>query len=502
MALAFELKKLFNISDDTIFVQEGFYDFTLRCDLLSLMRPTEGQLVEFINRFEKRDRVELIVMIGDNAPLVITRSSQAFEFIKSVEKEDTYLEDEHLTLELKIAKTIENNILSVYSLENFAINLTQLPPRDLLQVFAKELTGIPGIHFQLYEDYVPFRAGNIVFSKEYFDFGKLEQRELTKKIRDTSGKIKENCHFSNYEEIKVTPYSFYIQDKSNEFPLLNQLFDKLALILSVIAIFNVTTVNDEGLAYKLTGYRTFEGFVKYDELPDKSVGRYYEIFEWIYSDKSRVSDKLGLARNILSISLKEGSLKIDQHAFNSIQSGYQIYLKENINRYIELRGKMTDQLLALTGSASQVINNYVDSFKKSLLAYLSFFLSVLIVRILSNGSYVDVFTKDATILSLVFLVICVVYLVFSEWEYSKECKRLNDSYENLKERYTDLLNIDDINRILNHDKDYSTQLKFIEIKRRAYLVLWAISLVIILIAMLSMSTFLNWEVISKFIQGL
>ena len=103
------------------------------------------------------------------------------------------------------------------------------------------------------------------------------------------------------------------------------------------------------------------------------------------------------------------------------------------------------------------------------------------IEVVSNGSYTGGFTIEITLLSIGFLLISLCLMFFSRWEINKELVRYNDFYANLKERYTDLLDSSDINRILNGDKDFQSNQSFIKERKSKYTALWILSLSILLI---------------------
>ncbi|WP_211047310.1 hypothetical protein, partial [Pectobacterium versatile] len=59
----------------------------------------------------------------------------------------------------------------------------------------------------------------------------------------------------------------------------------------------------------------------------------FDIYEWIYNQGNFV-DKIGLARNIISIHTQDNSiLNIPKSVLKSIESSFDIYLKDNVKQY-------------------------------------------------------------------------------------------------------------------------------------------------------------------------
>lgn len=58
----------------------------------------------------------------------------------------------------------------------------------------------------------------------------------------------------------------------------------------------------------------------------------YKIYDWIYSGGSSI-DKAIIARNIICLHCKyEPLLKVDTKILASIQSNYNLYLKDNVTQ--------------------------------------------------------------------------------------------------------------------------------------------------------------------------
>jgi archaellum biogenesis ATPase FlaH len=118
------------------------------------------------------------------------------------------------------------------------------------------------------------------------------------------------------------------------------------------------------------------------------------------------------------------------------------------------------------------------------------------------GDFNDIFTKDATYIALFLIFISFIYFVYSYWNLSEERSRLTKRYENLKNRFKDLLVEDDIKKILRDDKEFNEELEFIDKRRKYYSLLWVILIFASLILIFSLSTFLNWKVMAIQIQSL
>jgi len=206
---------------------------------------------------------------------------------------------------------------------------------------------------------------------------------------------------------------------------------------------------------------------------------YYEIYKWVY-EGGNIVDKIGLARNIISLNFSKNNLQLSDTTFDAIKSGYKIYQKENIKQYIEVRNKISDQLIILQSNADKIVDSYINDYKKSLLTIVTFFISVIVIKVVSKGDFAGGFTFEVTMLSLGFLSIFLLLMIYSRWEIKRQVERYKEFYENLKIRHRDLLTESDIMRILNNDMDFNNNVDFIGKREKYYSIVWITSFAILL----------------------
>jgi hypothetical protein len=251
-------------------------------------------------------------------------------------------------------------------------------------------------------------------------------------------------------------------------------------------LFDITSLNENRLEYKINGYKSIKGVIDVKAIPSQGVEEYFSIYQWVYSG-GNLNDKIGLARNIISLHFeKAGEVALKGSPFQSIQSSYKVYEKQNIKQYIEIRNKISDQLLDFNNRANKIIESFASGFQKSALALVTFYFSAIAIKVLGQGQFLNVFTLDATLLAIAFLAGSLVYYFVSRWEVIQQRERFVKSYTNLKDRYTDLLDALDIQRILNSDKEFNADLNFIDSKLRAYSRMWWIFLLILFLATITL----------------
>ncbi len=445
-------------------------------------------LNEITSLISEVDKFNLSFKIGENDEISLKKNEDCSIFYQEIINERTIVEDESVLFTLEIKKTTKASI-NIYDYKSFNDFWKTTPIIDLLTLFKNNQLSNGQIVFVLLESEIcSFYSQNIIFS--------------SKPITNNSAlnnTISENCHFGNIKEFPFNPYFFYLIKRPLKDDSISEILDKMSLMFCIISIFDITIIKASILYYKLNGYKSFEDYIAIDNLNKNLNEIYFKIFDWIYSENSKISDKIGLTRNIISLSFKEGDISITESVYLSIQSAYKTYLKDNISKYIEIRNKIFDELGWISQKAGEIIGNYLSNYQKSIFTFLSFFISVFLLRFLSNNKTEYVFSKDVTIFSLAFLLLSIFYLIFSLWNIHLEKKRLIRKYNNLINRYTDLLDINDIKRILKNNEEFNYELYFIDRRKLIYTILWIITIIILISAVLSISNYLNWSFIYNMI---
>jgi len=378
---------------------------------------------EYLANIPQEDKFEISVQIEENDPITIIDRKKTKEFISEFQSSFQYYEEnEKIKFSLTVDKRNNESIRNIYNLDNFTVFWKDINVIDLLIVLKPIIEQDKHLLFKYLEDgKEKFRTLNMFF--DYQIGNQIENNNLKK--------IKENCHFGNFEKFPFTPDFFHPINGNDKNPIINKL-KILASLFSIVSIFDITSIKDNKLKYKLSGYKTFKGDIVIDNSFVECSNTYYEIYEWIYSSDGNSTDKIGLVRNILSIYLEKDITKLDKNILISIKSAYKTYLKENVGRYLEIRNRIFDELSWVSQKSSEIVEKYLSNYQKSIFTFLSFFLSVFIIRVLKTGNFSDVFSKDATILSFAFLIISAVYLLFSKWTLNEEKSRLKRKYENIK----------------------------------------------------------------------
>ena len=135
--------------------------------------------------------------------------------------------------------------------------------------------------------------------------------------------------------------------------------------------------------------------------------------------------------------------------------------------------------------------------KKSVFVFLSFFISIFLFKFLKGGDIDNIFTLDATIFSISFLVISIIFLIYSYNKIQNEITRLGRKYSNLKNRYLDLLNQEDIDKILDSDNEFNYEINYIKDRKRKNTQLWISTIIILALTIFGLAIFESYTTNNK-----
>jgi hypothetical protein len=450
-------------------VKETFYKYESKINSTSIRIPSKDRLFEAFKMFSSRDDIIIDLFIEDSDALPV-RPNNIEEDLEEIQ--DTLnLVDNIKTVELKISivKNLDENSISIYSFDDFFRCLFQLELEHLLQDFNKLIRSNDMINFEILDGTIEnFYSQSIYFNGENVQLPKPNRNKIINKRDEVSNLL-------NYSEISLLPSDFYLIEKSSNKEI-NYFFDKLSGLMSLIFISDISSINNlDELHFKINGYKLINDKFQFRDL-DIDMNEIFDIYEWVYNEGT-ISDKVGLARNVISLNYKsdDEAALLKSNTFNSIKSGYAIYLKENVQQYIEVTNKMSEYLIDLSMKANDVIKNFGNSFRNNNLVVASFFLSVIVFNSLSAQKFTDIFSGEILGIAIVILIVSMFYLTASIYITMEQVKKFKSDYMQIKKIYRDLLNPGDLQRIFNHDY-LNTNIGYVKKKVIAFSVVWGVEI--------------------------
>lgn len=451
--------------------KDDFDRFEYLCNLSSAIAIPDNALFEsFFDSIRAQDDCVLTINIGEGEATFVRKQTSYDNTISQLQaKLDIYEDGEQLNIKIIVEKKNHDGNFFFYSKKGFfnyintfdELGVAKLFSLERLQSHPKICLEVRGFNGVLESSWLTISAEGNVFSNKDIAY-------RAKRIESINASI----HSTHFSVLKVLPEDFIFEGTGELDSNTHSLFNRLSLVLSISTIFDITDLSTKSFFFKLNGYKSISNTLDIAVLSTNSVQQYLRIYEWIYSSGSIV-DKIGLARNIISLHLrKDSSLDLDGDVYESLMSSFKIYERQNIKQYIDVRNKMSDQLADYSKRATTITDNFASGFQKSALTIVTFFSSIVVMRVLGNPTNTIDFAIYSTWITIVFLLVTLLYMIVSRRELKQQKERFKKSYLDFKKRYTDLLTPEDIVRILNEDEEHKADLKFIDAKLKWYTILW------------------------------
>ncbi|MDA8484592.1 hypothetical protein NNO07_16085 [Pseudomonas resinovorans] len=465
-----------------ISAEENNSELNFNCRCNDFIREPEN-LKRQLDKISNRDTFTIEILFGhtDNPSSLSEKESTEIEkFLDSIKRNEKLIEEnETAIIKIKISKNTLRKTTSVYSLEHLVDYWSKGSPYETLEKissFSKNNQELEtfGIDRTITTSLFRFIPAGLEPTRE----GQKETREDFFLKRD---KI---CHFANGNEFDFIPGDFRFAQKPPS-DRLEKLFKSLSQIFSLIYICNYSKIDKNGnIELKLNGYKQISKTISsLTNLNTKSSEDYFEIFSWAYKE-GNISDKVGIARNIISIHLSNDDLlEIQDGAISSIQSNYQIYLKDNLKQYIDIKSKISESIQKSSDKAGEMVKQIGTQFRASIFSIYSFFFTVFLLRAITKNEADFSVSTGLYVIFILFIAITIAVYFYSLKELKKEETRFKSSYASLKKRYSDLISESDLKRILNNDKDHEDDLDFINQGRISTAKLWRIMILVIAMVM-------------------
>lgn len=465
------IMSLFQGSDHRISERSKILDVEFNYSVGSF--PQYSQLVDLIHSFPQRDNI-VISLTNENDDLFYL-SSQDFS---SQQKYDSYQRDceysEQMSAKISINKNVKNGVISIYDFSSFAQELSELPLESLLSSFSALLSESNQLIFEVFDKEILFKTKTMMFSSATQEVV-LDPFDREHRINVCS----ETTHFYEQAIYQVLPDDFHIEINFEGNPL-SEIFDKITHILSLIYLSSSASLNHEILEIQVTGQRTLEFQCQCaTAIPNPEL---YKIYNWIYTGGNS-TDKALIARNILCLHCRFSDIqKIDGKTFASIQSNYNLYLKDNVSQYIQLTNKLAEFISEEVAKTGDYAISMLEKFKANLLAIFGFLFTVVLANIVSDSPLDNILTHDVTFILEAVLFGSAIYLVVCVFETKYKMRRVYDSYNALKKNYSSVLTPEDINLAFDEDHLITEMRNEVTKGMRRYTCLWGIFILVSFLA--------------------
>jgi hypothetical protein len=448
----------------------------------SLRVPSSEQLLSYYRKLENSHLLISVLIDGNN--ILFSSNSLNFES-KLIDLKDEIIRleaDDSVKFSIEITEKTQSHKVDIFNAEKFFTYLSTLSLQNFfekLEVFNIEQS----IEFRFWEKTDSFNSDSLYFYSVYPDIEPISRcPAISKEQREKNIENRAKAsHFVNAQDNSFIPEDFEIingKPHAGIEEVLNGVFGAL----NIIYISDFSSLKEDALDFRIKGYKLVSEKMIFSNLKSSTWGELYEIYKWVYSD-GNFSDKIGLARNVISIHLSNDSLfALDQGASDSVKSGYDLYLKENVKQYIEIKNKINEFLYGQSDKALDLTKSVFSTIKAGIWTFTTFFVSVFLLRAISGKSLEGAVSFEVFVVSILLVFISSVYFSVSIYEINVDRNRLLERYDEVRARYKDLLNESDLNKIINVRVISKKELDYINGKRNSYCYLWALICFVTLIS--------------------
>ena len=404
-------------------------------------------------------------------------------------------------LNFRVEKQKVLTVLSIYDLPLFCHYLKDLAVYECINAIHNNLD--PSLILEVWGDSVERFSTN--------SFAVIAKGEKLPKIgenlefRDRYDQCTQQCHWITNLPC-LLPDDLFIVSAEIGGELMS-IFNQLCLLVSSYFVADFSDIQRELIEIKISGFKA----LKYRSISNVLVGslcfnedsskQWYKIYDWCYIGGYR-SEKISLARNIISLNCSNiDTLQLNDSTLSAIQSNFLIFERDNVRQYIKVRNEVSKILLDLQEKVNSIVESFTGDFRKNVLTIGSFFLTVVVVRLVSKGDVYGCFTTNILLLSYFFILLSAVNLVYSRFVLDKKTKLFQKHYAQLRERYSTLLSKEELDKIFE-DCDpnrLESHGNYIQWQKKRYTWIWALSLVALSILLLVMWSYNFFETSNFFV---
>ena len=410
-------------------------DWDMLSNCLKACPDNDKMSVTFVNT----DRVE------DNMAKIVEADSEAKQKYSSFLSECS--PSDEITVTLRIDKGCENDPISIYCFDQFCKDLLSQSIPDMLEAFSSVYQKKKRICFHILDQDVSFFTETMAFTPnpQTVQWGLVNRTQRLLQCEGVSD-------FKSRTQYPFIPEDFRIQ--SGQAPDdLKKRFDRICAILSLAYLAESSIiekrienrVNKHSLKLWFDQKEIVSCDYELDLLPVNS--EFYEIYHQVYAE-GNAADKAPLARTAIRTYLPDTGLeKLDPRVLKMFRQHYQLYLRENVEKYIELTNAMADFIKDSIQGVTDCISQLFGNLKTNLMAVLSFIFTVALANAVSDQPLDNFFTHDIKWILYIVFIGSIVYYAISIAEVNYAVKQMERQYKELTDHYKDILSDAEISKI-------------------------------------------------------
>lgn len=410
------------------------------------------QIYDCLNNFPKRDSVSVKYKFSEDDEILIKNEENHFEIHGSlieIRNYDLFI-GHSIDVKVVIIKRIDDSFSSVYNMQKFEEWLFTKNKIDIMKIISQAfLYSTEKLVFICYD----FNGFLITDTIGFISPDVKGEFQIISERNDVTDKFTKICNFHNSSEYQLIPNDFKIISSLNIKKEIIEIFESIKVLLALIYISDISDITFYDINLTLKGYGTRSYKISSNEYSYISTQKVlYDIYQWIYTD-GNVHDKIQIARNIITLHCKFSNiLDLDEKTLISIRTSYDLYLKENVNNYLNLKKDFSKFIQAYVNDISKTIGDYFSDLKKNFLAYFTSFAALIISNSIRSTNIEDIFNSQVVFIITLALFGSLLFGGISLFEAISRYKKSNIYIENIKTSYTDVLSPEEINSIIDNDK--------------------------------------------------
>lgn len=462
---------------ESVSIKENFAQLVCEVKLTLKRTPKENALLILLPNISDRDfwRLQMITE-GDDELCDLRAGANIAEECDENKLQPYY--DENVILTYSITKTKSNDTLTVYDYALFLNYIDELTITETLNAFQNILDEKLVLEIWSKES-ERFNTSSIAVIKKDDTQPNMAGNNDGKKRKE---KCEELCQWNN-KCTNMTPDDLHIVSRESD-GVLSRIFDQLCSSLCACFVADFSSMDKMGLTLRISGYKmmTMESQsvkTKDLEFDTTSTEQWYKIYDWCYTG-GYTSDRLDIARNIITLNCPDvNKLKLNDSTLDAIKSNFKIFEKDNVRQYIKVRNDVSKTLLDMQERVNAIVEGFTGDFHKSVISLGTFFLTVMVVRMIAHGDIAGAFTGNIALLSLVFIALSAVNLIYSRKSLCRKEILFTKHYKQLEERYSQLLSDEEKQEMFEDSdpKKDGTHANYIQWQKDRYTCIWAIALV-------------------------
>lgn len=424
---------------------ENFQSFEceIKCPLTKIPSPEIFQTL--LPNISERDNWRLLLLTSEEEDLFDIRKGANINTEYDINRIEPYKDDE-VHLVYSIDKNKRDDIVTIYEYEVFAEYVKNLSAPDFFSILKSNLGN--RLNIEIWSDEKErFASSSIVV------FGKNEQLPILSGKENDSKRIDEckaHCQWNN-KISDLLPEDLYIQNKDKGGKL-SHLFDQMCLLLSALYVADFSSIDKNGIQLRISGFKMMTTEVRSSKISDisfdmTSMNQWYKIYDWCYTG-GYISERLSIARNLISLNcIDNAKLLLNPSTFDAIKSNFKIFEKDNVRQYIKVRNEVSKTLLDLQDKVNLTVETFTGDFRKNVAGLGTFFLTMVVVRVVAKGDWYGAFSSQIVVLSFIFVLLSTVILCYSRKAMDKKEELYTKHYGQLRRRYEALLSKEELDEL-------------------------------------------------------